>query len=88
MKKVTTSVVALTIAISSYSQHIMSYEDSLKAVNNSYAKEIAITTEDIIQSMRMNDYSDTTRTKQLSEIYIHNLLSVLIRLEDLQQNTY
>ena len=88
MKKITISVAALTIAISSFGQCTMSYEDSLKAVNNSYAKEIAITTEDIIKSIRMNDYSDTTRTKQLSEIYIHNLLSVLIRLEDLQQNTY
>ena len=82
------SVAALTIAISSFGQCAMSHEDSLKVVNHENAKEIAITTEDIIQSMRMNDYSDTTKTKQLSEIYIHNLLSILIRLEDLQQNTY
>ena len=82
------SVATLTIAISSFGQCVMSHEDSLKVVNHENAKEIATTTEDIIQSMRMNDYSDTTRTKQLSEIYIHNLLSILIRLEDLQQNTY
>jgi len=88
MKKITMSVAALTIAISSYSQCTMSYEDSLKAVNNSYAKEIAMTTEDIIKSIRMNDYSDTTKTKQLSEIYVHNLLDILSKLEDLQQNTY
>jgi len=88
MKKITMSVAALTIAISSYSQCTMSFEDSLKAVNNSYAKEIAMTTEDIIKSIRMNDYSDTTKTKQLSEIYVHNLLDILSKLEDLQQNTY
>ena len=82
------SVAALTIAISSYSQCTMSFEDSLKAVNNSYAKEMAMTTEDIIKSIRMNDYSDTTKTKQLSEIYVHNLLDILSKLEDLQQNTY
>ena len=88
MKKITMSVAALTIAISSYSQCTMSFEDSLKAVNNSYAKEMAMTTEDIIKSIRMNDYSDTTKTKQLSEIYVHNLLDILSKLEDLQQNTY
>ena len=88
MKKITISVAALTIAISSFGQCVISHKDSLRAVNHENAKEIAMITEDIIQSMRMNDYSDTTRTKQLSKIYIHNLLSVLIRLEDLQQNTY
>ena len=88
MKKITLSVAALTIAMMSYGQHVTSHKDSLRAVNHENAKEIAITTEDIIQSMRANDYSDTTKTKQLSKIFIHNLLGILSRLEDLQQNTY
>tara|TARA_R100001463_G_scaffold132351_1_gene192954 strand:- start:350 stop:616 length:267 start_codon:yes stop_codon:yes gene_type:complete len=88
MKKIITSIAALTVAASSYSQCIMSHEDSLKAVNHNYAKEMAMTTEDIIKSIRANDYSDTTKTKQLSEIYVHNLLDILSKLEDLQQNTY
>ena len=74
------SVAALTIAISGFATN----PDSTQIVNNNLVKEIAMTTEDIIQSMRVNDYSDTVRTKQMSEIYIHNLLDMLSKLEDLQ----
>ena len=75
MKKVTTSVAALTIAISGFCN---------PPTDEEIVKELAMTTEDIIQSMRVNNYSDTVRTKQMSEIYIHNLLDILSKLEDLQ----
>ena len=41
-------------------------------------------TEDIIQSIRMINTNDSTITKEISEIYVHNLLDVLSKLEDLQ----
>ena len=75
MKKVTMSVAALTIAISGFCN---------PPTDGEIVKELSMTTEDIIQSMRVNDYSDTVRTKQMSEIYIHNLLDMLSKLEDLQ----
>ena len=69
------SVAALTIAISGFCN---------PPTDGEIVKELSMTTEDIIQSMRVNDYSDTVRTKQMSEIYIHNLLHKLSKLEDLQ----
>jgi len=79
MKKLTMSVAALTIAISGFATD----PDSTQVANN-LVKEIVMTTEDIILSMRINDYNDATRTKQLSEMYIVNLLDVLSKLEDLK----
>ena len=75
MKKITMSVAALSLAISGFCN---------PPTDKQIVKELAMTTEDIIQSMRVNNYSDTVRTKQMSEIYIHNLLDVLSKLEDLQ----
>tara|TARA_R110002012_G_scaffold267674_1_gene451585 strand:+ start:262 stop:552 length:291 start_codon:yes stop_codon:yes gene_type:complete len=75
MKKITMSVTALTIVMSGFCN---------PPTDGEIVKELTMTTEDIIQSMRVNDYSDTTRTKQMSEIYIHNLLDMLSKLEDLQ----
>ena len=75
MHKVKLSVAALTIAISGF---------CTEPTNNELVKEISMTTEDIIKSMRMNDYGDSTRTKQMSEIYIVNLLDILSKLEDLK----
>ena len=75
MKKITMSVTALTIVMSGFCN---------PPTDKEIVKELSMTTEDIIQSMRANDYSDTTRTKQMSEIYIHNLLDMLSKLEDLQ----
>ena len=79
MKKVTMSVAALTIAISGFCN---------PPTDGEIVKELSMTTEDIIQSMRVNDYSDTVRTKQMSEIYIHNLLDMLSKLEDLQMKQH
>ena len=78
MKKLTMSVAALTIAISGFTTNL----DSTQIANNNLVKEIVMTTEDIILSMRINNYNDATRTRQLSEMYIVNLLDVLSKLED------
>ena len=80
MKKLTISVAALTIAISGFATN----PDSTQIANNNLVKEIVMTTEDIILSMRINNYNDATRTRQLSEMYIVNLLDVLSKLEDLK----
>ena len=82
MKKITMSVAALSIAISGYTTN----PDSLQVVSNNLVKEITMTTEDIIQSMRIINTNDSIITKEISEIYIHNLLDVLSKLEDLQIN--
>ena len=75
MKKLTMSVAALTIAISGF---------CTEPTNKELVKEIAMTTEDIIQSMRIINTNDSVITKEISEIYIHNLLDVLSKLEDLK----
>ena len=80
MKKLTMSVAALTIAISGFATN----PDSTQIVNNNLVKEIAMTTEDIILSMRIINTNDSVITKEISEIYIHNLLDVLSILEDLK----
>ena len=74
------SVAALTIAISGFATN----PDSTQIANNNLVKEIAMTTEDIIQSMRIINTNDSVITKEISEIYIHNLLDVLSKLEDLK----
>ena len=76
MKKITLSVAALSLAISGFCTNPPNSNDLIK--------EISMTTEDIIQSIRMSNYSDSTKCKQMSEMYVHNLLDVLSKLEDLQ----
>ena len=80
MKKLTISVAALTIAIGGFATN----PDSTQIANNNLVKEIAMTTEDIIQSMRIINTNDSVITKEISEIYIHNLLDILSKLEDLK----
>ena len=75
MKKIKLSVAALLIATSGFSYEPTSQE---------LIKEISITTEDIIESIRKINTSDSTISRQISEIYVHNLLDVLSKLEDLQ----
>ena len=75
MKKVKLSIGALLLATNGY---------CTGPTNNELIKEMYMTTEDIIKSMRMSDYSDSTKCKQMSEIYVHNLLDVLSKLEDLK----
>jgi len=80
MKKLTMSVAALTIAIGGFATN----PDSTQIANNNLVKEITMTTEDIILSMRIINANDSVITKEISEIYIHNLLDVLSKLEDLK----
>ena len=79
MKKITMSVAALMLAMS---------VNSAEPSNDELLKEISMTTEDIIKSMRIINNNDSTITQEVSEIYIHNLLDVLSKLEDLQEKIY
>ena len=79
MKKITMSIAALMLAMS---------VNSAEPSNDELLKEISITTEDIIKSMRIINNNDSTITKEISEIYIHNLLDILSKLEDLQEEIY
>ena len=72
MKKLKLSVAALSIAISGFSTN--------PPTNEELTKEMSMTVEDIIQSMR------TVDTTEISKMYVHNLLDVLSKLEDLQMN--
>ena len=76
MKKITLSVTALSIAVSGFS---IDPPTKLELI-----QEISMTTEDIIESMREINASDSTISKEISEIYVHNLLSILSKTEDLQ----
>tara|TARA_R110002012_G_scaffold125601_2_gene277222 strand:- start:301 stop:543 length:243 start_codon:yes stop_codon:yes gene_type:complete len=76
MKKLTLSIAAITLAINGFCTDPPSSQELIK--------EISMTTEDIIQSIRMINTNDSTITKEISEIYVHNLLDVLSKLEDLQ----
>ena len=87
MKKLTLSVAALTIAMSSYSQCTMSYKDSLETINSNHAREITITAEDMIEWIKY-DVEEGRIYKEYAELYIENLLEIVSRIEDLQQNTY
>ena len=78
MKKITLSVAALSLAISGFTKN--------PPTNKELIKEISMTTEDIIQSMRITNDTVTHCYSfvQMSEIYVHNLLDILSKLEDLQ----
>ena len=78
MKKVTMSVAALSIAISGFCTN--------PPTSKQLVKEISMTTEDMIQAMRITNDTVTHCYSfvQMSEIYVHNLLDILSKLEDLQ----
>ena len=80
MKKITLGVTALSIVINGFSTN--------PPTSNELVKEISMTTEDMIQSMRIINTNDSTITKEISEIYIHNLLDILSKLEDIQMLNY
>ena len=77
MKKLKLSIGALLLATSGY---------CTEPTNNELIKEMYMTTEDIIKSMRItNDTVTQCYTfVRMSEIYVHNLLDVLSKLEDLK----
>tara|TARA_R100000908_G_scaffold53820_1_gene29097 strand:- start:401 stop:676 length:276 start_codon:yes stop_codon:yes gene_type:complete len=78
MKKITLSVTALSIVISGFCKNP---KDEISLI-----QEISMTTEDIIKSIRIINTNDSTITKEVSEIYVHNLLDILSKLEDLQMS--
>jgi len=80
MKKITMSVAALSIAISGYTTN----PDSLQVVSNNLVKEITMTTEDIISWVKEDEWNGRIMTKELADIYVKNLLSILSKLEDVQ----
>ena len=80
MKKLTLSVAALTIAISGFAID----PDSVQITNNNLVKEITITTEDIISWVKEDEWNGRMMTKELADIYITNLLSILSKVEDLK----
>ena len=80
MKKITTSVAALSIAISGFCTNPPTDRELLQ--------EISMTTEDIIKSIRKINNNDSTITKEISEIYVYNLLDILSKLEDLQMKQF
>ena len=80
MKKLTLSVAALTIAISGFAID----PDSVQVTNNNLVKEITITTEDIISWVKEDEWNGRMMTKELADIYITNLLSILSKVEDLK----
>ena len=80
MKKITLSVAALSLAISGYTTN----PDSLQVVSNNLVKEITMTTEDIISWVKEDEWNGRIMTKELADIYVKNLLSILSKLEDVQ----
>ena len=78
MKKLKLSVAALSIAMSGFCTN--------PPTNNELVKEMSMTVEDIIQSMRIGIVEDKFNglPVEMAEIYVHNLLDVLSKLEDIQ----
>ena len=74
------SVATLTIAISGFATN----PDSLQVISNNLVKEITMTTEDIISWVKEDEYNGRMMTKELADIYVKNLLSILSKLEDVQ----
>ena len=75
MKRIKLSVAALSIALNGFCTN--------PSTEIELIRDISITTEDMIQSMRIINTNDSVITKEISEMYIHNLLDVLSKLEDL-----
>tara|TARA_R100000781_G_C4049936_1_gene117188 strand:+ start:494 stop:745 length:252 start_codon:yes stop_codon:yes gene_type:complete len=82
MKKLTMSVAALTIAISGFAIG----NDSTRTNNNNLVKEIAITTENIIDWVQEDRDQGRMMTQELADIYVKSLLNILSKVEDLNLN--
>ena len=80
MKKITTSVAALSLAISGFATN----PDSLQVISNNLVKEITMTTEDIISWVKEDEWNGRMMTKELADIYVKNLLNILSKVEDLE----
>lgn len=82
MKKLTLSIVTLSLAISGFSKNPPTKQELIK--------EMSITTEDIIKSMRITNDTVTQCYSfvRVSKIHVVKLLDVLSKLEDLQMLEY
>ena len=81
MKKIKLSVAALLIASNGFCTN--------PPTNQELTQEISITIEDMIQSMRIYDQGSWPSNGYeipINKMYIHNLLDVLSKLEDLHMN--
>jgi len=78
MKKLKLSVAALSIAMSGFCTNPPTEKELIQ--------EMSMTVEDIIQSMRIGVVEDKFNglPVEMAKIYIHNLLDVLSKLEDIQ----
>jgi hypothetical protein len=78
MKKLKLSVAALSIAMSGFCTNPPTEKELIQ--------EMSMTVEDIIQSMRIGIVEDKFNglPVEMAKIYIHNLLDVLSKLEDIQ----
>tara|TARA_R100001369_G_scaffold1052_1_gene3614 strand:+ start:418 stop:762 length:345 start_codon:yes stop_codon:yes gene_type:complete len=52
--------------------------------NGDLIKQITITTEDIIDWVKEDEYNGRIMTKELASIYVNNLLNILSKVEDLK----
>tara|TARA_R100001129_G_C5255817_1_gene229648 strand:- start:199 stop:489 length:291 start_codon:yes stop_codon:yes gene_type:complete len=75
MKKLTTSVAALSIAISGFCN---------PPTNKELLQEIMMTTENLIEWVKEDEFHGRIMTKKLADIYVKNLLNILSKTEDLQ----
>ena len=75
MKKITLSVAALSLAISGFC--------TSPPTDKELIIELSQTTEDMIKSMRVVQLADSVITSEALQVYTHNLLTMLSKLEDL-----
>tara|TARA_Y100001938_G_C7929870_1_gene348788 strand:- start:116 stop:406 length:291 start_codon:yes stop_codon:yes gene_type:complete len=91
MKKITMSVAALTIAMSSFGQCIMSHNDSIESVNYQenvqVFKEIDMRIDDIIDAIRMDMFYGRIMQEN-GMYYINEVLAIKSRNEDLVQELF
>ena len=77
MKKITMSVAALSIAISGFANN--------PPTDKELVKEIMMTTENLIEWVKEDEWNGRMMTKELADIYVKNLLNILSKAEDLQR---
>ena len=91
MKKLTLSVAALTIAMSSFGQCIMSHNDSVESVNYQESvqvfKEIDMRIDDIIDAIRMDMFYGRIMQEN-GMYYINEVLALKFKNEDLMSELF
>ena len=91
MKKLTLSVAALTIAMSSFGQCIMSHNDSVESVNYQESvqvfKEIDMRIDDIIDAIRMDMFYGRIMQEN-GMYYINEVLALKSKNEDLMSELF